>query len=449
VVIDFRHGLLSAMLRAGDVNAESIYDVASFVLGRDVVRGLEACAARLTDASTPDRESAAVGAAVALLGEPKRGFELGCQFLDGRPDLAQRVLGEFAQQGGGRHAAATSTPERAGRLLRLLIRSYPFDSDPQHDGAHWVGPNDAARDLRTNLLSWLSQQRDLSTVRVLKDLEREYAMRLPWLRRPRATVERAYRLSQATAIPPETTAAILAASDRRLIRSGSDALEGIRAALNDYQHGLRHDSPSDLEDLWNVPRGGRPTPKAEDRISDKICGVVRRYFQAHAVTADREVQVHRRLIPRAEEGEPGSEPDVLVRIPAIGSTSLDPIAIPLEVKLSCNPEARTGLQDQLVNRYMSQLGTDVGAFIVAWMTAPNMSGRYRPHWETISDARVDLQQQARRAATDRHVAVEAIVVEASLRRVMRRKPRRRGATRRSRTHSKSTARHRKRTRSKR
>jgi hypothetical protein len=142
---------------------------------------------------------------------------------------------------------------------------------------------------------------------------------------------------------------------------------------------------------------------------------VRNYFREYAVTADREIEISRRKVLKKRGGSPGSEVDVLCRFPARGVVSTDPIALPIEVKLSHNPEALTGLRDQLVNRYMTELGTSYGVYVVVWMGAPLRGARYKPCWKSLSEAKADLERQAADAtdATE-GMCVRVFVVDASL-----------------------------------
>ena len=169
--------------------------------------------------------------------------------------------------------------------------------------------------------------------------------------------------------------------------------------------------------MWNTPKGAAPTPKAEERISDRVCEAIALYFRSYAVTAGREVQIFRRSLSGKIGGQPGSEVDVLVQIPAMGAESGDEIKIPVEVKLSNNPEVRTGLRGQLLDRYMRQLGTDVGVFIVAWMQAPKLARRHKPLWKTLTDARNDLEKQAAEltASSEDTGIVRVFVLDAEMR----------------------------------
>lgn len=77
----------------------------------------------------------------------------------------------------------------------------------------------------------MSGQRNLEAVEALRQLECQFAGKYPWLRRPRAIADRAYRQSRWVPIPSSTVAEMLLAGNKRLIRSGQDAAEGIVAAI--------------------------------------------------------------------------------------------------------------------------------------------------------------------------------------------------------------------------
>jgi hypothetical protein len=260
----------------------------------------------------------------------------------------------------------------------------------------------------------LGEQRTPEAVDTLRYIESRFGHKYQWLRRPRIAAERAFRLAQWRAFEPRTIGEILEANEKRLIRSDVDALEAVVEAVDVYARRLRTDRHGDLDDFWNRPRGGRPTPKEEERASEKVCGAIQQYLQGHAVTADREVQIVRRLSPADAGGAPGSKPDVLCRMPAVATLTDVPIAIPIEVKLSFNPEARSGLNDQLVGRYVPQTAASGGVFVLIWMDAPNLPAPYKPLWRNIADARLELSTLAAEAAAKSGTDVCIVVIDASL-----------------------------------
>ena len=359
-------GRLADLIREGTVGADRTWQVTQFLLRRDYDRAMLSCRVRLQASSEGGSDDLAIEVASALFYERTSDtWSLAISFLRNRPDLARRVLANYAhaEPGEGHRARSTSagiTPDQVGQVAGILLEQYPPESVARHYGAFWVTEDDSAVQLRHRLINWLGEQKTAEALEALKKLEQQFGGKYPWLRRPRSAVERAYRQSLWSPIPPAAVASLLAVSSKRLIRTGPDAVEGVVAAIEQYEWSLRHASPSDLEDLWNTPRGAPPTPKDEERISDKLCESIRRYFREHAIAAEREVQVFRRKVPRKHGGARGSEVDVLVRVSASGTSGGDPIAIPIEVKRSDNGEARTGLREQLLNRYMSELGTTWG-----------------------------------------------------------------------------------------
>lgn len=84
-------------------------------------------------------------------------------------------------------------------------------------------------------------------------------------------------------------------------------------SLRQYQKELRHEKWPDVEDLWNIPSKGEPTPKQEERVSDKICKAIKQYAEKYALTAGREVQLRRRTVPKKDGGEPGQQTEVVGR----------------------------------------------------------------------------------------------------------------------------------------
>ncbi len=304
---------LCEMLTAYRIADDRIGNVARFVLSRSGRLALSTCLSLVGPAVVEKSETNAVCAAVVLLQtHTVEGWNSVFELLGRRPDLAQRVLAEFAigeyaiESRDAPSLGAKKRPGHIGRLVSLLLQAFPPENDPKDDGqAHALGPDDAAQRLRDQLISGLGDCKDIESVEALKILDQQHGTKYPWLRRPRSRAERAYRLASWTPIPLRTIAELLVARDKRLIRSGVDAMEGVIAAIEHYEFGLYHNSPSDLDDLWNRPRNELPSPKEEERVSDKLCTAIRNYFRDYAVGADREVQIRRRLLSKDFAGARG------------------------------------------------------------------------------------------------------------------------------------------------
>ncbi|WP_165074924.1 NACHT domain-containing protein [Paludisphaera rhizosphaerae] len=409
--------LLNALADAS-IRQDSLRNVVRFLLGRMYAETLACCASILHRASQFPPNVVATIASVLLNETTSTAWDVVLVFFREYPDLVKSPLGYYASLwwGGSRPGRATPefdavTDEQTGELIARLIDHFPPESDPVHDGAYFLTEVDSAVRLREALISSLGARNTASAVTAIRKLESRFGSRYPWLRRPRSTAERAYRRSDWKPIRPQAVAQILLDSDKRLIQSKSDAIDGIIAAVERFETSLRHESPSSLEDLWNTATGQAPTPKPEEQASDKLCVAIRRYFKDYAVAADREIQISRRLVPTSSDGEPGSRGDIIVRVPD------QDIVIPIEVKRSDNREAKTtGLTDQLHGRYMSKLGTDAGVFVVVWFDAPDLPASHKPVWASIEKAREHLREQVTKVTQEfPGTRIEAIVIDASLR----------------------------------
>lgn len=417
-IIDSR---LCSELKCGRIPEDSARAVAEFVLSRVPHQAMEACIHHLGQTDERTNDKLAVHVAIALMhGCLPDSWEHILDFLRRRPELGRQIFGEYAQAENrlSRNQAHLSgihmmSSASIGQFVCILTDYYPPDTDPEHGpGFQLVGPDESARQLRDRLISWLSSQSDWESVCALKSLELKYGSKSPWLRRPRSRAERSYQMAHWTPVNPKIVAEILSSNDKRLIKSGADAMDGIVAAIEDYA--TRLGANNELEDLWNVPKNYSASPKSEERVSDKIRQAVMLYFENYAMCADREVQIQRRILPVAQQGAPGSKCDVLCFIPSAGTVQNESINIPIEVKLSHNPEARTGFQDQLIDRYMKQLVTDYGVFVVVWM-GKIAGGSHQPLWPSIEAAKSDLSQLEQQVKkSNPSLDVRIVVIDASL-----------------------------------
>ena len=404
-------------LEAGAVQEENIVNIVEFVLARAEDRAFPTCLRILENATIHMEKLPEERVAVALLRKrPDASWTVLKAYLDADADRARRVLKAFAYDDhyGPRIIGSVST-RQLGELAGMLLDLFPPDEDDDEGGL--VEPVDAARLLRTQLISHLDSLRDEPSVDAFRRLEQRFGNRYPWLAGTRIHAERGYRRTLWSPFPVGVVADVMDAGTRRLLRSDEDVVDGIECALDQYAEALRRDGTESIEDLWNTAPGAAPSPKAEEHVSGKLCGVVRAYFE-NAVAADREVEIFRRNVGHSDGGQPGSEVDILVTVPGRGTTRGDAIRVPIEVKLSSNRQAKTGMKDQLVDRYMPQLGATCGVHVVVWMTLPDpkrLQRHPRPGWTCIEDARRELEEEARRLSEERQVRIRAMVVDGSLR----------------------------------
>ena len=409
---------LCRLMRVGAIVQRHVPDVAAFVLARAQSTSIPICLEILENALAGTGETRAEDVAVALLrrraGESWDSLRT---FLRSDADRGQRVLRRFAY-GEESDFMESMSVRQLGELTEVLLEMFPPETDRESEGVSAVTPDDSARTLRDRMIPYLSKLENSEAVEVLRRLERRFMKRYPWLRRPRSEAERAFRLSRWSPCPIDVIENVLDAGERRLICSEDDVVDGIEYALERYGTALGGDAGDSAEDLWNTAKSEAPTPKAEEHVSSKLCAAVRSYFGNYAVAADREVEIHRRSVARGGGGEPGSEVDLLVQVPGCGAASGDAIRVPIEVKLSSNDDARTGIREQLADRYIPQLGATHGVYVVVWMSLPRpeeLQEHHRPKWRSIESARQELREEAERLWRKRGIRVRTIVVDGSLR----------------------------------
>lgn len=409
---------LCGLMQAGAVVQRHVADVAAFVLARAQSSSVPICLEILDRALAGAGETRAEDVAVALLrGRAGESWDSLRTFLRSDADRGQRVLRRFAHREESDFMESMSV-RQLGELTEVLLEMFPPETDRKSEGVSEVTPDDSARTLRDRMIPYLSKLENSEAVEVLRWIERRFMGRYPWLRRPRSEAERAFRLSRWSPCPIDVIESVLDAGERRLIRSEDDVVEGIEYAVEQYGATLRGDAGDSVEDLWNTAKREAPTPKAEEHASSKLCAVIRAYFREYAVAADREVEIHRRSVARDAGGEPGSAVDVLVQVSGCGTASGDAIRVPIEVKLSSNDEAKTGIRDQLADRYIPQLGATHGVYVVVWMNLPQpeeLREHHRPKWQFMESARQELREEAERLWRDRGIRVRTIVVDGSLR----------------------------------
>jgi hypothetical protein len=208
-------------------------------------------------------------------------------------------------------------------------------------------------------------------------------------------------LLSAHTITPEDLIALLAAPDRRLIRTATELAE----LLIDTLGKIAQDLPNHGELLWDrIPaarpgKSGKPAapetwrPKPEAALSNYLAHELTIRLTGHKLVINREVLIH----PRNAYGA-GDKPDILVQAPAhrsdttaSASPTTEHPTVAIEVKPSWSTKLTTSQRTQLACRYLPETGTNTGIYIV---------GSYPlDQWTALNDQR---KTAAKKVATDIH-----------------------------------------------
>jgi hypothetical protein len=415
---------ICATIRVRRIPPDRVAEAARFVLKRRPRDGVPACLASLRPDDPAEPKALGVQMAGALLVHaPKKTWRAVEPYLRHDTARARHVLGHAAHAERfrvGRKEAKSWAFEfpvsHQRELMEILIAAFPYEDDPVRDGAYFSGPDDAGRELRRLVLGALEDAGTRASIEELQTLERRFGGRYAWLRRPRSRAERAFLAKNWNPMEPTTTAEVLSAGRRRVIRSNSDVLDGIVEAIREFEAGLLGTGCVVVDDLWNTPAKGMPSPKPEENISKKLQGAIQRYFQDHAVLVDAEVRIRHSVLGKRAGGAPGSRVDVFLRPTSTKSDQAFESCVPIEVKRSCNEQAKTSLISQLANRYLKELRVVSGVYVVVWLEAPKLASHHRPVWKTRRDAELDLEQQAAtwKRSSSGTQRVATIVLDASL-----------------------------------
>lgn len=276
--------------------------------------------------------------------------------LDADHTVAEQVLGDSLTVRGYERFDHLSAAVVADVYL-WLRETFPLESDPQFDGAHWVGPREEIGQWRDNLLHRLRDEGSAEAV----DGVRAIAAALPtdrWLMRTLAAAEAALRRKQWS--PTALSQLLQLAADRRtvLVTDAATLAAAVAAAMEDVQTRLTGATP-ESHYLWDTHAR---RPKSEDEISDYLANELSRVLTVRGAIVNREVQIRRNRTSGI-----GERADLLVDAAPVGGPGTGRLSLPIEVKGAWNGDLLTAMRGQLVDRYMHDTAANDGIYVVAWL----------------------------------------------------------------------------------
>lgn len=332
--------------------------------------------------------------------------------MDREPEFIQSALAE------NRFVYDHRPPDRPeadlADLYIWVCHHFPITEDPQHEDAHIVGPREALATWRDGLLETLKQAGTAASVEAIEHIVNAFPERT-WLVHTLALARRALREQSWAPLSIDELDKLAGHPARRIVRTDADLIAVTVEALSEIQARLQGDTPT-AHLLWDTHSG---LPKSEEHISDYLADELTRRLNQHGIVVNREVQVRR---SKATSGLPERTD---LRIEAVTADTVQPAAVlvlPGEVKGNWNRGVITSIQTQLVDRYMADLHTDHGLYIVAWFdqdswTATDDPNRKRAssRWQGRKDLESALEtERAKQETLGRHISV--VVLDFSLRR---------------------------------
>ena len=273
-------------------------------------------------------------------------------------------------------------PREVGLLWEWLFQQYPIAEDPDRSRGGSVTPRWAMADMRDSVVSSLA---DRGTPEACEELNRLIGKfpQIPWLKRVLARGKDQMRRNTWAPISPEELFKLASNKRNRLVQNADQLMEAVVGALAEAQAKLHAETPA-APFLWNNDR-----PKEEEAISDWIKIELETVLVSRGIILNREVQIHIK-----EKTD--------VHIDAVSrenpTDEFGRSKVIIEVKGCWNPDQKTAMQDQLVNRYLAQNDCRRGIFLLGWFLCNAWSRR---------DSRRRQVKFANRSQAERYFRTEA------------------------------------------
>ena len=204
-----------------------------------------------------------------------------------------------------------------------------------------------------------------------------------------------------TWVAPSELRALLRSPRKNLVRNDADLQEAVVQSLDALHDHLRRTGMS--WSLWN--EGPSPRPKPEERFSDFVAEWLRGDLARIAVLPNREVQPRR-----------GERWDILVEVCSPEPANTVYAAVIVEAKLATNEkELWTGMEKQLVGRYMTNSGLRHGVYLVGYTYGPKAPEQKRRGIKPygLTEWTAYWNKEALRLSTPKH-RLRSVVIDISL-----------------------------------
>jgi hypothetical protein len=362
------------------------------------------------------RRRAITAATMLLVHAQDAGWEAVWPAVQADTDFGRAVITAVADRHDQEHAALMTqhlSEGQIGDLYVWLARHYSPSEDPDHDGAHIVGPRESVACFRDAVLRQLQGR---GTPNACRTMERVAAAlpALSWLRW--AVVETRVHTLRQTWVPPQPDVLLKMARDHdlRIVESGEQLLAVVVESLRRLEQELQGESPA-APDLWNQVARGEYRPKEETELSDYVARHLRRDIRGRGIVANREVEIR-----RGEGAAQGERTDIKIDAIVTGRrpNEYDCISVIVEVKGCWNRRVKKDMEEQLRNRYLAENPCRHGLYLVGWFSCAQWDAaddrQTRTPKMTLQEAQRFFDDQAA-TLSQRDLFIRAFVLNTALR----------------------------------
>ena len=313
------------------------------------------------------------------------------------PDFGSAVLVLLAERYDQPPLSVETLGEsQIGLLLSWMIQHFPPEEDPEIAGVHAVGARETIGRWRDSILQDLVNAGTSAAVGLTYDLADEFAQ-YPSLRSQALDAEEVALRAVWKPLTPDQATRVLSEVETRTVQNPSQLQSVVVESLLRLDDHLQGELPESVF-LWDE-RSQRPKP--EDRLSDFVTKHLRDDLVKTGIVANREVQIQN------WRGQGiGERSDILVE--ATGEASVARLVI--ETKGCWNPELMTAMAAQLSERYMKDVGTGHGVYLVGWFDHRNWTDDDRRDHGCGAHTQVELLNELAQQADDLRGGGTAVAV---------------------------------------
>lgn len=305
------------------------------------------------------------------------------------------------------------TEDQLADLYIWLVKQFPYEEDPNHDDAYWVGPRESVTMWRDSVLNHLKHRGTQNSIEAIQWLARELP-ELDWLKWTLFEARNITRRS--TWIPPRPADILKLTNNQkgRLVQNGDQLLNVLIESLKRLEAKLQGETPAAI-DLWNEISKNVYRPRDENRFSDYVKRHLDEDLKQTGVIVNREVEIR-----RGEGTTPGERTDIhvdaIIRDP--DGKVYDSVTAIIEVKGCWNQDLDYAMETQLVNRYLKDNHCQHGLYLLGWFNCDQWDEKdYRKGQSpelNIDEAQKQFDTQAAEIS-QQGLKIKAFVINTALR----------------------------------
>lgn len=390
--------------------SSSEFDFYYFLLRRKSARTEETVKSWLPGGSAADPGKGPLADALLLCGRPAFYARTVIDRIFQDVAWGRNVFFQLASIGGVRsNWVEFVDEERLVHIWEWLDREFPGDPYDK-DGDGTVTAVHELAIFRSHLITYIQKRGTETAVEAFRGLLARHPGH-QWLGQVIAQAREIVRRESWKPPTAQATITYLARTGMPPLCNDADLADAVKASLGRYQALLK--GPNPPTELWNESAGPVKiwTPKDEENVSDCLARHLERDLKAHSVHVARESEL-RQGTPAA----PGDEPDLRVTAPSAAGNG-EKLSVVVEVKCPWNKETITGMEQQLLNRYLR--GLVCGIYVVAHFRCAAWSDtdsrkKQMLSGSSLSEVTAALEAERERLLATTSKRLDLVVIDASV-----------------------------------